>query len=460
MLTQLWGNLALSIEGLQKRIAGTAGKGMRLAANAKFEMALLCLLLLTAGAIAGKDHLLGRTVSFTPQSTAGNSHLVFSDGDAGVGGKSVTSDKGALKWDCDLHVQHPYRYCGYELFLDRGRGTHGLDLTNMRSMVIKILYKGEATSFRVHLKNFDPAYSVRADDESPQYLRVEADTTPGKLQTVEFTTADFGVADWWLRKHRLAPQFGRPKFDNVTSLIFETGTEAPVGHHSFEIKEVLVRKAILSDAQGYLLLLGLWSAVIVAYLGYRVVNLRKALRERQTLEALALREAQEAARRDHLTGLLNRRGLVESFDAMTGQRRGAFDLAVILIDIDHFKALNDTHGHDFGDQVLASFAGVINSNIRMGDMSARWGGEEFIVVCADVDRRGAQRIAEKLRECVESHDFGPCGTVTASFGIHWAHSAEPDFSRMVSLADTALYAAKAGGRNCCRLHRADMSRAA
>ena len=122
--------------------------------------------------------------------------------------------------------------------------------------------------------------------------------------------------------------------------------------------------------------------------------------------------------------------------------------------------MNDTHGHDFGDKVLAAFAGVIGRNVRMQDMVARWGGEEFVVVCADVDRRGAQKIAEKLRERVEGHDFGPCGPVTASFGIHWANGAQPDLSRMVSLADTALYAAKAAGRNCCRLLRADMSKAA
>lgn len=450
----------MSTKGLKDYIAGFAGKSIRLAAGAKFEMALLGLLLLTAGAVAGKDQLLGRTIAFTPQNTTSNSYLVFSDGDAGVGGKSTTKDLGGLKWDCELHAQHPYRYCGYELFIDRSRGTTGLDLTNMRSLGITMMYRGEATSFRVHLKNFDPAYSIRADDESPQYLRVEADTTPGRLQHIDFTTADFGVADWWLRKHQLAPQFGRPKFDNITSLIFETGSEAPAGHHAFEVREVRIHKALMSDAQWYSLLLGVWIVMIVAYLGYRVVNLRKALRERQTLEALALREAQEAARRDHLTGVLNRRGMVEAFDGMAGQRRGAFDLAVILIDIDHFKVLNDTHGHDFGDQVLAAFAGVIGRNVRMQDMVARWGGEEFIVVCADVDRRGAQRIAEKLRERVEAYDFGPCGKVTASFGIYWSNAAQPDLARMVSLADTALYAAKASGRNCCRLHRADMSKAA
>ena len=312
----------------------------------------------------------------------------------------------------------------------------------------------------VHLKNFDPHYSVRADDESPKYLRVEADTTPGKLQRTEFVPSDFGVADWWLRKHKLPPEFGRPQFDNITSLIVETGSEAPLGHHDFQIRDITVRRAILSDAQWYSLLLGLWIVMIVIYLMYRLGNLRRAMRERRTLEAVALHDAQEAARRDPLTGLLNRRGLGERFDILARERRNPFALAVILIDIDHFKALNDTYGHDFGDQVLAAFATVLNRNIRNLDMVARWGGEEFMVICADVDRRGAQRIADKLRESVEACDFGPCGQVTASFGIHWSYPAQPDLPHLASLADRALYAAKAAGRNCCRLYRAVMSTAA
>ncbi len=435
------------MKGLHKMIAGVG-----------FEMALLCLLLLTAGALVWKDALLERTIHFTPVTTAASSHLVFSDGD--TDGKSIVKERAPLRWDCDLRPGNPYPYCGYELFLDRNRGVHGLDLTNMRSFAITMMYRGASTSFRVHLKNFDPRYSDKADDESPKYLRVEADTTPGKLERTEFVLSDFGVADWWLRKRKLPPDFGRPQFDNITSLIIETGSEAPLGPHQFDVRDITVRRAILSDAQWYSLLLGLWIVMIVLYLGYRVGNLRRALKERQMLEAIALREAQEAACRDPLTGLLNRRGLAERFDALIRERRQATALAVILIDIDHFKVLNDTWGHDRGDQVLAAFAHVVGRNIRAGDLAARWGGEEFIVVCADVDRRAAQRIAEKLRACVETFDFGLDGPVTASFGIHAAQVTEADLAPLVTAADKALYAAKAGGRNCCRLYRDVMARAA
>ena len=159
----------------------------------------------------------------------------------------------------------------------------------MQSLAITLMYKGPSTSFRIHLKNFDPRYSTRADDESPKYLRVETDTTPGKWQTATFVPSDFGVADWWLRKRKLAPEFGKPQFDNVTSMIIETGSEAPLGAHSFQVRDITVQTAILSDAQWYSLLLGTWIAMIVIYLGYRVGNLRRALKERRTLEALALR---------------------------------------------------------------------------------------------------------------------------------------------------------------------------
>jgi diguanylate cyclase (GGDEF)-like protein len=424
---------------------GIAGRRLRLMANARFEMVLLCLLLLTAAAVIFQKPLLERTIHYTPASVASATRILFADSDNG--GKSIARSTGNMSWTCDLRAGNPYPYCGYELFTDGNRGTHGLNLSNMRSFAMTLMYKGSATSFRVHVKNFDPRYSTVADIESPKFLRVEADTTPGKLQRVEFVPDDFGVADWWLRKRKLPPEFGRPQFDNVTSFNVETGSEAPLGSHSFDIRDVTIKTAIMSDAQWYSLLLGIWIVMIVVYLGYRIGNLRRAQAERLALEALRLREAQEAARRDHLTGILNRRGLMERFSDLAGHRRGAFNLAVILIDLDHFKALNDTHGHDQGDRVLSAVAQVINGNVRSGDLAARWGGEEFIVVCADVDRRGAQKIADKIRERIEVHDFGIPGGVTASLGVNWSNMAEPDLTQLVTQADIALYAAKAEGRN-------------
>ena len=445
--------MALRIKGLQKRIGGQA---LRLVANVRFEMALLCLLLLTASAVIWQDQILLRTTRFTPANTVSRSHLVFSDGDAD--GHTVVRETGPLAWNCDLRAGNPYPYCGYELFFDQKRGVHGLDLTHIRSLTLIQMYHGKATSFRVFLKNFDPHYSRATDDDTPKYLGVEADATPGKAQRMTFVPEDFRVADWWLRKYRLAPQFGRLQFDNITSMIIETGSEAPLGPHAFQIRQIEVKTAIMSEAQWYSLLLGLWIMMIVVYLGYRFGNLRRALRERRTLEALALREAQEAANHDHLTKILNRRGVTERFTDLRKDRREAA-VTVILIDVDHFKALNDSYGHDYGDQVLAEIAGVISRNVRGGDLVARWGGEEFVVVCAGIDRRGAQRVSEKIRECIESFDFGACGQITASFGIHWSQASDAELSQLVALADIALYAAKAGGRNCVRLHRPAMKAA-
>ncbi|WP_040309267.1 GGDEF domain-containing protein [Asticcacaulis biprosthecium] len=454
--------MALRTEGLHKRKRFTV-PGLGLLAHAKFELALLALLLLTAAAVIGKDKLLDRTLHFTPASTAQSGRVLFVDSDAG--GKSTINATASLTWDCELRAGHPYPYCGYELFTDANKGSHGLNLSNMRSVAITMMYRGGSTSFRLHMKNFDARYSVRADDESPKYLRVEADTTPGVLQRTEFVAADFGVADWWMRKHKLAPEFGRVTFDNITSLIIETGTEAPLGHHEFEVRDIEIRTAILSEAQFYSLVLGIWVIMIVLYLGYRISNLRRADHERRVLAALTLSEAQEAARRDHLTGILNRRGLIERFDGVVEHRRGPVALAVILIDIDHFKKLNDTFGHTYGDRVLTDVATVISRNVRVVDMVARWGGEEFIVVCADNDRRGAQRVAEKIRDCIENFDFGQSdqvkpGQVTASFGIHWSNTETPNLADLVERADTALCAAKASGRNCVRTHRPAMSKAA
>ncbi|MGZ3304709.1 MAG: GGDEF domain-containing protein [Asticcacaulis sp.] len=445
-------------ESLQTPDSEQTAKRPGLLSFARFEMVLLGLLLLTAASIIWQRPILDRTVHFTPQTISAGNDKLFSDHDAGGG--SRTHADGLMRWDCDLNAGNAYPYCGAELFIDRNRGPHGLDLSNMRSFAVTLMYRGPSTSFRVHLKNFDPHYATKADDESPKYMRVEADTTPGKVQRTEFVLSDFGVADWWLRKRKLPPQFGRPQFDNITSVIVETGSEAPLGHHSFDVSDITVRRAILSEAQYYSLVLGVWIVMIVIYLGYRVGNLRRVSIERQMLAAMQLQEAQEEARRDPLTGLLNRRGIGERFDALVRERRETVSVAVMLIDIDHFKRLNDSFGHDFGDVVLSAVGALIGRTVRTVDIVGRWGGEEFIVVCAGIDRKMAQQIAEKLRAAIETGDFGRAGPVTASIGVHWAAAAGNDLAALVAQADKALYAAKGAGRNLCRMYRQPVARVA
>jgi len=111
---------ALGNSNLHERVGGGAGSALRLANGAKFEMALLGLLLLTAGAVIWQRPILERTIRFTPQVVAAKSHKLFSDQDAGGG--SRTSARGPFSWECELRPGNAYPYCGYELFVDRDRG--------------------------------------------------------------------------------------------------------------------------------------------------------------------------------------------------------------------------------------------------------------------------------------------------------------------------------------------------
>jgi diguanylate cyclase (GGDEF)-like protein len=128
--------------------------------------------------------------------------------------------------------------------------------------------------------------------------------------------------------------------------------------------------------------------------------------------------------------------------------RSLSPLSAIAIDLDHFKSINDTWGHERGDEVLAAFAVMLRSNLRGADFAARCGGEEFLVLLPDTDRTGAIRVAEHLRKA--THDLAITGvntTVTASFGVAAFPEDALDGDLLARLADRALYAAKQGGRD-------------
>ena len=120
--------------------------------------------------------------------------------------------------------------------------------------------------------------------------------------------------------------------------------------------------------------------------------------------------------------------------------------SIILIDIDHFKLVNDTYGHIVGDSVLKEFASILKANVRDSDCVGRWGGEEFIIVCIETDTNGAVLVAEKLRDEIEKFNFTTVGNKTASFGVS-SSGKNIDETIILDNADKALYKAKNSGRN-------------
>jgi len=150
---------------------------------------------------------------------------------------------------------------------------------------------------------------------------------------------------------------------------------------------------------------------------------------------------------DRLTGLCNRHRLDEALaqELARSQRYGEV-FSVLLLDVDHFKAVNDSHGHQAGDRVLVELATLLSRQTREADLAGRWGGEEFLVVCPGTDAAGAVAMAEKLRECIAAHVFTGLGHQTASIGVaSYRHG--DSVESVLARADAALYSAKGAGRN-------------
>jgi diguanylate cyclase (GGDEF)-like protein len=168
----------------------------------------------------------------------------------------------------------------------------------------------------------------------------------------------------------------------------------------------------------------------------------------------------EEATRDPLTGLLNRRSFMrEAKLALARQERGGTSSAVLMLDIDHFKRVNDTWGHQAGDEVIVAFAEEISSHVRKTDIAGRYGGEEFIVYLEDTDATGALQLAERIRSGIGARVFTFDGEeleVTTSGGIYCIPGAlDANLSSAIDRADKALYEAKESGRNQVRLFNSE-----
>lgn len=179
-------------------------------------------------------------------------------------------------------------------------------------------------------------------------------------------------------------------------------------------------------------------------IAYRVYTVRKS-HERALREQVILRNL---ATTDALTGALNRRAFIENFEQTVAASPGSGVLSLLLLDIDHFKTVNDTHGHTVGDEILKEVVTVLQSQCRNDDMLARFGGEEFSLFMSTPTKAIADACAERIRAAVDKHAFAQGCDITVSIGVITVDVASGvSFDQWYSAADRALYAAKTKGRN-------------
>lgn len=345
--------------------------------------------------------------------------------------------------------------CSFNLLLSENPRL-GVDLTRYQRIKLGVEYQGAETRMRFYMRQFDPRLSSPDDYNSTKFhfvtLRM-ADFQP----EVSIELNEFKVADWWVGQYDLPRQLAQRDLSNVINIGLDFEGQMKEGEHLLKVTHLEFEGDWISAEHWYQAIIALWMAVASFFVILRLAQLRRQSGlDQQRISELdsnnrRLQSEREKLRKlsttDALTGVMNRHGFSQAIEAWGLDKLAGCTL--ILLDIDHFKRINDRRGHDTGDRVLRDAAQLLKQHVRERDLLARWGGEEFVLLCPDTSASRAFSLAEKLRNLISDSTFEPEKplTITASLGIA-VISEEESFDSAFKRADQALYQAKSQGRNC------------
>jgi diguanylate cyclase (GGDEF)-like protein len=306
------------------------------------------------------------------------------------------------------------------------------------------------------MRSYDAAFYREGDEASLKFNEVEFFPLEETYPAV-FVPQEFRVASWWVAQNEINVHKARVDMSNVPLIEIQTGTSAPLGYGTMEIKGLCFKGKKIAKLDLVTIIVAIWFVtfliiLIIRFFDYsreRAANKKKREELEKNLRALEIEksEYEKSSKEDPLTGCLNRAGfssvLLREQENLV---KNGSPVSFVILDIDHFKEVNDTWGHNVGDEVLVNLTKLIQGKIRNTDALVRWGGEEFVILCGDTPIQNAQFLAEKLRVAIESAQLIKQQQVTCSFGIAEMVAGE-DPKRLFDRADKALYASKEGGRN-------------
>ena len=369
-------------------------------------------------------------------------------------------------WRC-VHPeddQSEYFACSFNVLFETELD-QGIDLSRFSHLNFTVNYQGSAKKMRVYLRNFNPAYSRVNDTNSTKFNAVTLHTRDLNRE-LQINLDEFVVSDWWLGQYDIPREQSRTDLRNVMTLGMDFVEGQQPGNHDMQIEKIEFVGEWISAELWYLIILATWMLGIFIYAITKLIQLSQQTKhDVQIINELSSNNEQlqletDKFRRlstvDPLTQAYNRFGIDQIvatlmiFNKEKDEHQHSPDFALMIIDIDHFKRINDRRGHDAGDRVLQNIAAIISKGIRAQDFLGRWGGEEFLVIMPSTRKEFAIALAEKIRLMICDTVFEPDNplSVTASFGVSDKLDDE-DFATTFKRADKALYEAKAQGRNCC-----------
>jgi len=300
-----------------------------------------------------------------------------------------------------------------------------LDLCWMQNISITAHIEGRASdNFRLQLRNFEEEFYIPSDGVSRRYNEVCLKLTD-QPTTTTISWDKFYVPGWWVERMSVPMENSTPVFDNIEWIELST--------------------AGIPKTQS---ILGMWLCFGSVVALSQIIGLRKMLSQSKTKQMSLQHQAaklEELAILDPLTQLYNRRGMrTHATRAMQEQKQRGNNFSLIMFDIDNFKALNDDYGHCYGDGILKHVAAVVSARLSENEPLARWGGEEFLVICKGRQLDNATQLAQQLRKIIEEEV-----KVTCSFGVCEVGTGS-EFSAALGLVDHCLYQAKDAGKNCVK----------
>lgn len=382
-------------------------------------------------------------------------HVIYGADDRNGVVSASWLDESTETWRCNFEDEANF-FCGYSLYFPAvfDDFSKGVDLSGYEGINLRIRYQGEAQRLRLFLRNYNSAYATNGEWDSTKFMSINP-LTEDLRGDAFFKLSEFGVADWWLLARDIGRAHAAPEFEAVVAFGIDFVTP---GTHTVAVEEIELVGAWIAPEQLYLSIITFWLTLVFWEGGHRFYLMRvhssKAnevisdlVSSYQRLE-VRRKEYQALSTTDVLTGAMNRAGINKFTDALFASGCERSSIGVMLLDIDHFKSINDQCGHDTGDQILQEVAQLVSANTRENDAFGRWGGEEFIIVSQQSSPHSLASLAEKLREKIAAHAFAARQPLrlTISIGATMAAQDEP-FQAAFKRADQALYRAKNNGRN-------------